>query len=219
MLHQDTLYQELLFILKSKDTDYAKLLFDHISLCSFVIKFALITLDYCCSAKGDKWNLVWSISRKHTSSKCQKTLAHKIYIHWDHSGSLFPGNVKQPEINQKELCQAYFWIFGKKLFVLRLRLFFHFVHVLYEKVIKAKSTRDCFFYPCWGKTGGRGEMKKQTIQLPFFIPLNTATPLKNLRDFTCLLFLSRHTPSWPFADTHVPMFLDSSSLMMIASRL
>lgn len=115
MLHQDTLYQELLFILKSKDTDYAKLLFDHISLCSFVIKFALITLDYCCSAKGDKWNLVWSISRKHTSSKCQKTLAHKIYIHWDHSGSLFPGNVKQPEINQKkELCQAYFWIFGKK---------------------------------------------------------------------------------------------------------
>ena len=81
MLHQDTLYQELLFILKSKDTDYAKLSFDHISLCSFVIKFALITLDYCCSAKRDKWNLVWSISRKHTSSKCQKTLAHKIYIH------------------------------------------------------------------------------------------------------------------------------------------
>ena len=27
MLHQDTLYQELLFILKSKDTDYAKLSF------------------------------------------------------------------------------------------------------------------------------------------------------------------------------------------------
>lgn len=39
---------------------------------------------------------------------------------------------------------------AKKLFVLRLRLFLHVVHLLKEKVIerviKSKSTRDRFFY-------------------------------------------------------------------------
>lgn len=53
---------------------------------------------------------------------------------------------------------------AKKLFVLRLRLFLHVVHLLKEKVIeswviKSKSTRDSFFF-----TGHAEEKMARTVK-------------------------------------------------------